>query len=121
MNARGLNYELWHRIERAGMLNLSYDQVNTLRRAAMTLHSWAEMECNYWIDRETVEGKIFLQDENGHRRQIADRETGALKRVETICKEVGIYFYHQTDPRGASIYISKDPLTDQNYPSGVAI
>jgi len=33
-----------------------------------------------------------------------------------------LYFYHQSDPRGASLYVSKEKLTSDNYSSkGLAI
>jgi hypothetical protein len=34
------------------------------------------------------------------RYPIADREAGALRRVAKVCAELGLHFYHQTDPRG---------------------
>ena len=38
---------------------------------------------------------------------------GALRRV----KATGLYFYHQTDPRGAALYVANVPLNNQNYSS----
>ncbi len=55
------------------------------------------------------------------RTPIPDREKGALKRVKAICDAHGLYFYHQTDPRGAALYISREPLTDSTYTKGVAV
>ncbi len=58
---------------------------------------------------------------NMRRYAIADRERGALKRVGAICARLGASFYHQTDPRGCALYVSAEPLSDQNYSSrGVA-
>ena len=120
MKARAKTYELLYKATRYG-IDLDFESMNTLRRASLTLSSWGEMECNYWVDRETVQGKIFRQDENGRRYQIADRETGAINRVKAICEANGIYFYHQTDPRGAAIYIASVPLNSQNYSQYFAI
>lgn len=33
----------------------------------------------------------------------------------------GIQWYHQSDPRGASLYLSLDPLTDISYSHGLAL
>lgn len=120
MKAGAKTYELLYKATRYG-IDLDFDDMNTLRRASLTLSSWGEMECNYWIDRETTPGKIFLVDENGRRRRIADRETGALSRIKAVCEANGIFFYHQTDPRGAALYIAKEPINSQNYSQNLAI
>lgn len=120
MKASAKTYELLYKAARYG-IDLCYDDMNTLRRASLTLSSWGEMECNFWIDRETVTGKIYLQDENGRRRRISDRETGAINRVKEVCNRNGIYFYHQTDPRGAALYIAKEPINSQNYSQFFAV
>lgn len=131
MNARSKNYELLYRLDRAG-IDLDFDQVNTLRRASMTLSRWAELECgdgNQWascgIERDETTEKPYMvtHHNNGttHRRLIADREKGALKRVSDLCTKAGIYFYHQTDPRGCAIYVSNEPIPSNNYTQGVAI
>lgn len=107
-------------------------QANTLRRAEKTLHRWAELECgdgndyaSWAIERDEVTQKPYLvtHPHNGPSRRTAtpDRERGALKRVEQVCKELGLFYYHQTDPRGCALYVSNEPLTDSNYSSrGVA-
>ena len=105
----------------------------TLRRAQLTLHRWAEEECNGTIQREEGDGKPFrVWDSVGQRADgswydkksqtpIPDRERGALARVERVCKEFGLYHYHQTDPRGCALYVSAEPLMGQNYSSkGIA-
>lgn len=64
----------------------------TLRRAEMTLHRWAELECgdgndyaSWAIERDDDTGKPYMAryPHNGpaSRTAIADRETGALRRV----------------------------------------
>lgn len=131
MTARSKTYEVMHNLERAG-IKLSFTQANDLRRAALTLHRWAEQECgdgdNYksWaIERDEQTGKpymaVYPHNGDSHRYVIADRERGDLKRVEAICKASGLHFYHQTDPRGAALRISREPMTDSDYTRGVAI
>jgi hypothetical protein len=121
-----------HRLESRG-INLSYDDVNTLRRAQITLHGWAELECggsdnvkSYAIERDDVSGLPYMctyphDSAETRRRRIPDREKGALRRVAAICAKAGIYFYHQTDPRGCSLYVSTSPIVDHNYIDGIAL
>ena len=110
---------------------LSFDDANALRRAQLTLHRWAELECgdgnNYasWsIERDETTGLPFMCNypHTGQVRshRIPDREKGALARVVAVCKANGLHFYHQTDPRGCSLYVAREPLPDHNYTGGVA-
>lgn len=99
----------------------------TLRRAQLTLHRWAELECGTHvghIEREGDDGTgrpYFVPDWRGRgpggvvRRPIPDRERGALVRVAAVCKASGLHFYHQTDPRGCALYVAAEPLTENNY------
>lgn len=117
--------EIMYRLEKRGIV-IDFDEVNILRRAERILHRWAELECgdgdNYksWaIERDEETGKPFMvtypHKGSSHRYRIPDREAGALKRVEAICKARGIYFYHQGDPRGCVLYLSVEPFVDHDY------
>lgn len=99
-----------------------------LRRAEMTLHRWAELECgdgHAYIERDEKTGKPRIYREGRYLspndpRQwsaIPDREAGALRRVEAVCKAAGLYYYHQTDPRGCALYVAAEPLTASDYSS----
>ena len=121
MSAREKTYELLSRLANRG-INVDFDVAHTLRRAELTLHRWAELECgdgndyaSWAIERDETTGKPYLcrYPHNGPMRRYAtpDREKGALKRVAAT----GLHFYHQTDPRGAALYVSNVPLNDQNY------
>jgi hypothetical protein len=107
----------------ASALGLDFDETTTLRRASMTLHRWAEGECgdgNSCISR--YDGKTYREFSGRPRMvRIPDRETGALRRIAKLCQKKGLHFYHQTDPRGVALYVSKEPLTDSNYNRGVAV
>ena len=107
------------------------EAAKVLRRAQMTLHRWAEEECNGTIQRDGVNGdgkpmRVFDMPmrHGGQWKQttmyIPDREAGALRRVAEVCKAAGLHYYHQTDPRGCALYVSTEPLTDQNYSRGIA-
>jgi len=119
---------------RARDICLSYHDVNVLRRAQMTLRAWAEAECGTgnahcsWSierDEETDVPYLLTIPHTGaytpRRARIADREKGAPKRVAAVCAANGLYYYHQTDPRGCALFVIKEPLTDSAYSSnGVA-
>jgi hypothetical protein len=131
ITVRDSNYELMNRLASNG-INLEYSDVNTLRRAQMTLHRWAELECGdgndhaSWAierDDDTELPYMCTYPHNGasRRHRIPDREKGALRRIAAICSRVGIHFYHQTDPRGCALYLSATPLKDHDYTHGVAV
>lgn len=108
------------------------EHARTLRRAQMTLHRWAEEMCNGTIQREGEQGdgKPFRVVESSTMRNpdqwirrtypVPDREAGALRRVAKVCKEAGLYFFHQTDCRGCALFVAAFPLDHSNYDRGVA-
>jgi hypothetical protein len=106
-------------------LGFTREEAEKLRRISMTLRRWFELECgdgNGAIERDETTGIPYWYNANsrfiaaGDRRaytRIADRETGARRRLATIIgtrnarqkwvAPVGGYI--QTDPRGAALYI----------------
>ena len=104
-------------------IEATIEQANILRRAELTLSRWGERECGdgggRYVFRDDETGKTFEEWEGigGKRvqRSCPDLETGALKRVADVCRELGAFFYHQTDPRGVTVYVGKVKLDCQNY------
>ena len=123
-------------IQRIVALGFQDEEAWQLRRIEMTLHRWAEQECgdqndhcSWSIERDEKTNKPFRvtypHKGNTRRREaIADRETGALKRLARIVATRNerwfapnteanrisempgfVLSYHQTDPRGASVYL----------------
>lgn len=108
-------------------ISISFEDANTLRRAQLTLRRWAEHCCNGDICRDEETGKPWWFNTNARYldpqdprayRVIPDREAGALRRVAEICQRNGLHYYHQTDPRGCALYVSRKPLTQYNYTDG---
>lgn len=98
--------------DRLAYLGITWDEAESLRRASMTLQRWGEMECNHDVQRDEKTGKVWVRfcRDNGTMTfplQVRDRETGALKRCKAIADAHGLVFYHQSDPRGAQVYIGK--------------
>ncbi len=130
MTARNDTRALMQQLGARG-ISLSFDEVNTLRRAQITLHRWAELECgdgndyaSWSIERDEATDIPYMcrypHDGEMHRTRIADREKGAIRRVSHICAHHKLDFYHQTDPRGCALYVSNEPLKDNDYNRGVA-
>ena len=114
-------------IEHLREAGISSEDAHALRRIAMTLHRWHELECgsgndhaSWCITRGRKVGKLFEHDEKGFAYQevhshysnkpeytrIPDREGGALKRMAKIMvRYPGMSAYVQSDCRGAPLYI----------------
>lgn len=90
---------------------ISRSDAEGLRRIAMTLHRWHEMECgvsNGCITRDEETGKPYWQWSTlkAPMQPIADREKGALNRLAGImAKYPAMTSYVQGDPRGCALYI----------------
>lgn len=106
-------YEITERLIKLGF---TYDEAQQIRRIAMTLHRWAELECgdsnNYasWaIERdETTDIPYMVRHPyNGksYRTRIPDRENGAKRRLEKLLKGKSLIPYYQSDPRGCALYL----------------
>ena len=129
--------ELHNRLRDHGV---SYDDVVALRRISMTLSRWSELECGtdggcierdektgipYWYNARAYD--VQANDRRAYSR-IPDRERGALKRLAAImARYPHLKAYHQTDPRGAALYILRPgdyadgaPI-DSVYNRGVAV
>ena len=130
MSARSATLELMRRLN-DNAIPANFDDANTLRRAEIALQRWAEQECgnssdyaSYSIERDEQTGIPYFctYPHTGpmRKRQIADKEKGALRRVAAVCKALNAHYHHQTDPRGCMLYVSNEPLSDNDYTRGVA-
>ena len=110
-------------------LGFTPTEAQTLRRISMTLHCWAEHECNGTIERDENRNNRPFWSNPGTGRHfvapVADREKGAIARLNAIVTARNIragwvqnaaYYgvapttpavqsYVQGDPRGAALYI----------------
>ena len=111
-------------------LGFTIDEAAALRRISMTLRRWHELECGIdagCIERDDATGKPYLvaqYRDNVRRWPVADRETGALRRLGRIVAARNerqplrsvvmlpdraapntVETYIQPDPRGAALYI----------------
>ncbi len=133
---RGKTPECIARLLEAG---ISTADADALRRIAMTLQRWFELECgdgnnrtSWAIVRDDETDKPFMEyhphDGKSYRIAIPDREGGARKRLATIlARYPELRAYVQTDPRGHSLYIIRPgdvpqgAELDQHYNHGIAV
>ena len=123
-------------IVRLVQIGVRRDDADALRRIAMTLHRWHELECGdangNAVERDEATGKTYMSfdTQSGHRRRYPtpDRETGAKKRLAAImAKYPTLSAYIQGDPRGASLYILRPgdvpegSKAESYYSNGVAV
>lgn len=116
-------------------LGFSFSEIKCLIRIERTLHRWAELCCGTdagCIERDETTGKPTLRCDvriAGGRivtvsNWVADRESGALRRLDRIMSNhPTLAYYHQTDPRGCALYVFRrsEGLTESTYHRGVAI
>lgn len=127
MTAHDKDYKVLYYLERVAP-DATLEDARILRRAERTLQRWGEEECGNsndhcsWCivrDEETDKPYREVHPHRGESRRepIADRETGALKRIKAVCERLGINYYHQGDPRGCALYVSKMAMNGSNYSS----
>lgn len=85
---------------------ITENQYNWLRRRGQTLHLCYERNCN---------------GEYASENQYEIIVNPIYKAVEKYVAALKLHVYFQTDPRGATIYIDKVPLTDSAYNRGTCI
>jgi hypothetical protein len=138
-------------------LGFTADEVEALRRISMTLRRWHELECGNdsgVIERDEATGKPYWVNYHSRylsandprsRSRIADREAGALRRLQKIMRDVNerrfvgdtastldahcddLNTYIQTDPRGAALYILRPGdipagyRADSCYTNGICV
>lgn len=80
-------------------LKIDENEYNKLRRYGSALRALYVADCNGDIDQEDYA-----------------LETDRLyKLCDNFCKRLRLNVFYQSDPRGATIYVSKEPIPDNNY------
>lgn len=97
-----ITYARMHKARSAYSIKQDYLALRFLSRRMSTI---ATQYCNGELTEEQETGKL----------------APVIKRLESILKPYGLYYYHQTDPRGAALYVAKTPLTQENYTSALCI
>jgi len=116
-------------LRRAGIAG---DDAIALRRIALQLHRWHEMECGTeygGVERDENTGKCtWYNSRTGSRTPHRDNETPALARLAKIMvRYPSLSFYVQGDPRGAALFILRPgdvpagENADSYYSRGLAV
>ena len=86
--------------------HINVNRIDELRKISRQLHHLDERSCNY-----------------GLTEQQEKREKGLEKKANELVAEISPLYraYHQSDPRGCSLYIITDEMGDTNYNNGMAI
>lgn len=124
-----MNHECIAQLEKLG---IHKNDGAALRRIAMTLHRWHELECGIdggGIERDEKTGAVTWYSYATQRRSpYPDRETGAKQRLYGVmARYPSLLAYIQGDPRGAALYVLKrDQIpaggdVDAYYSRGVAV
>lgn len=79
---------------------------------ARQLHNIGIRQCNGYADTDW--GRKQEQ------RDIA-KESNLLNKAISLADEIGLQIFHQTDPRGVSLYLVTNEMDSTNYSNGIAI
>lgn len=127
-----MNKDTFAMLARLTSLGISTDDAWALRRIAMTLHRWHELECGVdhgCIERdETTNKPYWLNSHTMRRSPLADREASARKRLSAImARYPTLQAYVHGDPPDASLYILRPgdvpegESVDGYYSRGIAV
>lgn len=104
-------------------LGVSIPIIQALGKYAKKLHELYEIQCN-GSDREKFRHEAWkdYQDYSNRALDYTNNSVEVLQQKATsLAAENGLNLYHQTDPRGMSIYISREALDSSNYDNGRAV
>lgn len=100
--------QLWRTIETIDARfnrNIPMPDMLALRRIALRLHRYAEIECN-GIDRYDPVAKCvcgsWTDADDAKYTRLTDK---AVREAQSIASQHDLSIYHQTDPRGWMLYL----------------
>lgn len=113
-------------------VGMTEEHATALRRHALILHRWYELECGTGdggIERDEKTGAVtFYHSRTQTRTPYPDRETPARAAIAKIMESYpDLMVYHQTDPRGAPLYvlrpgdIPEGEKAESYYNRGIAV
>lgn len=91
--------------------------IDKIRRDAITLRKVYEGQCN-GCTREKFMGESWVEYDKARESQIEwleKREELLTKRIKKNADAIGLQVFFQSDPRGASVYLSNEPIKDDSY------
>ena len=92
-----------------------------ITKHANRLYSW-DKNSEWDVAVRDINNGLYTEEEvigymiNEYTEKMYIRDTKPIyKKVEAEAKRLRLCVYFQTDPRGATIYLSKDPIPENNY------
>lgn len=84
------------------------------------LHRYFELYCNGYTGAEPIyQGNRLI---NEYTEQMYTKDTKPLfAQAREMAKEKGLTIFFQTDPRGGTIYLDKQPIPYNNYTQAYCI
>lgn len=106
-----------HRDHVTDHLGIDKNAYNAYRRHGQALHRADENSANGTRNGESprYEGSKLV---NGYTEEHYDKETKPIHaKLKEMTKTHGLHYYHQSDPRGATLHLAKEKLDSNNYSS----
>ena len=99
-------------------LGITKNQYNWLRRKGEALHRIYEFQCSGQDDMGYSSDKTQARWE----RWENDHYTNVNKYIEKLSRfSRQLFVYFQTDPRGATVYVDREAIPENNYTNAVCI
>ena len=108
-----INYEIY-KVKVCSELGINDNVFNTFKKIGKELQNIYTNQCNGYLTKDNKEDVYTLQKEEVREKYLTHRAT-------EFADEHNLYIYFQTDPRGATIYLSREELTESNYTNGSCI
>ena len=90
----------------------------------MTINELSQAFAMY-RELKRISNSLHRQDENACNYRLTPRQEKRVEKLEAKAQELalvlGFKAYHQSDPRGCSLYLIDFTMDDTNYHRGIAI
>jgi|CXWL01.1.fsa_nt_gi hypothetical protein len=103
-----------HRDRTCADLSITKNQYNWFRRMGDKLHHIYELSCNGYMGNQPIyKGNKML---NEYTEDMYNRDTSFFyKLTDERAKKLQLHIFYQTDPRGATIYLSNQEIGLNRY------
>jgi hypothetical protein len=91
-------------------LGISKAEFDSFKKWGQTLRGIYERQCNGYLLKPELRDWDKVSEKRDEKLELDYN-----KVVMNQAKKLGLYVYFQTDPRGATIYLSREPIPENNY------
>lgn len=103
-----MNHTAYYKVHKQNVFKatrLNNNEYNWLRRKAEALHTVYEQNCNGLLAEEFYWKLVYKY----------------RKEIDIFATSLSLHTYHQSDPRGASLYVDTKPILENNYTGAYCI